>query len=139
MKFLFVCRGNVGRSQIAEGIFRKLVGDKYEISSAGTKLSGPEQPIGELAGTDNVITVMREDGIDISKNIRKQLTKEMANSSDRIILAVDENDSLPGYLLNNTKVTRWNVIDPKGQSVGFTRNVRDQIKDLIDQLIKSLS
>lgn len=91
MKILFICRGNVGRSQIAEALFKKEVGDSVLVYSAGTKLSGPEQAIGELTpGINNVIDVMNEIGIDISKNIRKQVTEDMAKDADKIILVVDE-------------------------------------------------
>ena len=48
MKILFICKGNVARSQIAEALFKKKFGDKYEVFSAGTEISGPEQPLGEL-------------------------------------------------------------------------------------------
>ena len=60
-KILFLCRGNVGRSQMAEALFRKQFGDKYEVISAGTKLSGPEEPISNLTPAINeVLEVMKE-------------------------------------------------------------------------------
>lgn len=136
MKIIFVCRGNVGRSQIAEGLFKKLVGNRHEVTSAGTKISGPEQPIGELGGVENVIEVMKEEGIDVSKNIRRQLTKEMVESSDIVILLVDDNDPLPDYVLNNIKVTKWHVNDPKGQTLEFTRHIREQINRLVTDFAK---
>lgn len=59
MEILFVCKGNVGRSQIAEALFRKHAGKDLEILSAGTKLSGPEQPIRELVpAIQEVLDVM---------------------------------------------------------------------------------
>lgn len=137
MKVLFICRGNVGRSQMAEALLKKSVDDSYEVISAGTQLSGPEQPIGELSpAIDNVIEVMREEGVDISGNIRNQVTKEMADSADKIVLVVDERDPIPEYLVNNPKVIKWDVLDPKGQSLEFTREVRDQIKGLIKDFLK---
>jgi arsenate reductase len=139
MKILFVCRGNVGRSQMAEALFNKEANGEIEAISAGTKLSGPEQSIGVIADVSNVLEVMKEDGLDISKNIRKQLTKEMADSADKIILTVDERDPIPDYLIENPKVIKWHVIDPKGQSLEFTRKSRDQIKGLIKDLIKEIN
>ncbi len=137
MKILFVCRGNVGRSQIAEALLKKEGGDSFEVSSAGTKLSGPEQPIGELVpATQEVLDVMNEVGIDISQNIRRQVTKEMADDADRIILVVDEHDPIPDYLTDNPKVVTWDVLDPKGQDLEFTRRVRDQIAGYIETFIE---
>ncbi len=132
MKILFVCRGNVGRSQIAEALFRKKFADKYEVFSAGTKV-GEERVVGDLRpAIDNVLTVMEEEGIDVSKNISKQITEDMTNTADKIILVVDDRDPIPEYLLNNPKVIKWDVLDPKGQTLEFTRETREQIKNLID-------
>jgi len=127
---------------MAEALFNKEANGEIEAISAGTKLSGPEQPIEEIVPNVNigdVIEVMREEGLDISKNIRKQLTKEMADSADKIILTIDERDQIPNYLIGNPKVIKWHVIDPKGQSLEFTRKSRDQIKGLIKSLIKDIS
>ena len=89
MKILFVCRGNVGRSQMAEALMMKLGGDAYQVMSAGTKLSGPEMSLGELgSGLDNVFEVMREVDIDVSKKVRKQVTEAMTENADKIILVV---------------------------------------------------
>lgn len=137
MNILFVCRGNVGRSQMAEELFKKIA-PQHHVFSAGTALSGPEQPIGELTGTEPVIEVMKEIGIDVSNNIRNQVTKEMAASADKIVLVVDDKDPIPDYLENNNKVIRFDVLDPKGQSLEFTRNVRDQIWEKMEELVKML-
>ncbi len=138
MKILFVCRGNVGRSQMAEVLLRKLT-DKFEVSSAGTKLSGPEQSLQDLSpATDVVITSMKEEGLDISANIRKQLTQEMATVADRIILTIDENDPVPDYLVNNPKVEIWNIPDPKGLDLEATSKIRDLIKVKVKDLVSNV-
>ena len=138
MKFLFICRGNVGRSQMAEALFRKMTDSKYQVFSAGTKLSGPSQPLKELPLAEILIQCMKENEIDVSNNIRKQVTEKMADDADKIILVIDENDPVPEYLLKNPKVTRWTVPDPKGTDLEFHRRVRDQIKKHIEDLIKDL-
>ena len=56
---LFVCVQNAGRSQMAEGFFRKYAPEGFEPVSAGTK---PTSQINPLA-----IQVMNEIGMDISK------------------------------------------------------------------------
>ncbi|MBP6975062.1 MAG: hypothetical protein KBB54_03945 [Candidatus Pacebacteria bacterium] len=134
MNILFLCRGNVGRSQMAEGLLKKH-NPNLNVSSAGTKLSGPEQKLIDLMpAISEVLQVMKEVDIDVSDNIRKQVTEEMVDKADRIIMVIDERDPVPEYLINNPKVITWNVLDPKGQSLEFTRNTRKQI----DALIKSL-
>ena len=60
---LFVCVQNAGRSQMAEGFFRKYAPEGFEPVRAGTK---PTSQINPLA-----IQVINEIGIDISKQKSK--------------------------------------------------------------------
>ena len=66
---LFVCVENAGRSQMAEGFFSKYAPRGYWTISAGTR---PE--IGEINSL--AIQVMKEVGIDISKQRSKIITEE---------------------------------------------------------------
>jgi Low molecular weight phosphotyrosine protein phosphatase len=67
---LFVCVENAGRSQMAEGFFRKYASDGYKPISAGTK---PTSKINPLA-----IQVMNELGIDIRKPFHTHHTHSSA-------------------------------------------------------------
>lgn len=131
MKILFICKGNVGRSQIAEAMCRKIHPD-WEIISAGTQLSGPEQPIGELMpGIIEVLAVMKEEGIDASEAIRNQLTEKMVNEVDKVVVIIENDVVLPDFLSSSPKLIRWNIPDVKGKDLKFTRAVKEQIKNLI--------
>src|SRR5579863_9989663 len=63
-RVLFVCIHNSARSQMAEGLLKKLGGEAFEVGSAGLE-----------AGTLNPLAIeaMREVGIDISKNKTKKV------------------------------------------------------------------
>lgn len=90
--------------------------------------------VGERAGTiihEFVIEAMREFGLDLSKQTRKQLTPELVKDADKIIV-MDEKENLPDYLLNSRKVVFWNVDDAAGTDLVFHRKIRDQIKNLIE-------
>lgn len=63
MNILFLCVANSARSQLAEGIAKSIFGAKAKIESAGSEPSGKVQPW--------AIEVLKEDGIDISKNWSK--------------------------------------------------------------------
>jgi arsenate reductase (thioredoxin) len=135
MKVLFICKGNVGRSQIAEALFKKKFGDTHEAVSAGTALSGPEQPIGELMpNIKEVLDVMNEEGIDVSLYVRNQMTEKMVEDADKIVAIVEDEVALPPYLADSPKLIRWNVEDPKGKDLETTRRIKDQIKDLMNTL-----
>src|SRR5208282_901834 len=63
-KVLFLCTGNSCRSQMAEGWARHLKGDALEGFSAGVEPHGMNQ---------NAVAVMREAGVDISRNRSKHV------------------------------------------------------------------
>ena len=102
---LFVCVENAGRSQMAEGFFKKYVQKGFEVNSAGTK---PVSQINPLA-----IQAMREVGIDISKQKSKEITEEMMYSSESIVnMGCMDKSFCPTIFL--PKVIEWNLSDPKG-------------------------
>ena len=68
--------------------------------------------------------------MDVSQSIRKQVTEEIVNDSDKVI-AILEDEELPEYLVNSPKLIRWHVIDPKGMDLNETRKIKDEIKELI--------
>lgn len=139
IKILFICKGNVGRSQIAEALFDKHFGGIYKSFSAGTKISGPEQPIGELMPQiQEVLDVMKEEGLDVSMAVRNQLTEAMVENADKVVAIIEDEEELPEYVAHSGKLTRWNVPDPKGKDLEFTRSVKDQIRERINVMAHSL-
>jgi arsenate reductase (thioredoxin) len=66
---LFVCVENAGRSQMAEGFFRKYAPEGYEPMSAGTKPVSQINPV--------VVQAMGEVGVDIKQQKPKDITKDM--------------------------------------------------------------
>jgi protein-tyrosine-phosphatase len=98
MKVLFVCVENAGRSQMAEAFTMHYGRDKIEASSAGTMPSGEVNPI--------VIQVMREKGIDISKNKPKLVNIQIIQEADLVIVMGCSAQGLcPASMLN--KVIDW--------------------------------
>jgi arsenate reductase len=79
-RVLILCTGNSARSQIAEGLLRDDAGDRFEVSSAGTKPSSvrPE-----------AIAVMRELGIDISGHRSKSVDEFDAQQFDYVLTLCD--------------------------------------------------
>lgn len=140
MNILFICRGNVARSQIAEEYFNALKKHDKDIAvSTGTKLSGPDQTIASLRPkTDIPIAVMKEEGLDISENVRKEVSRKMVNNADKIVLILKPDEPTPDYIFDHDNVTRWEINDPKGKDEPATRKIRDQIKSHIQKLIARL-
>lgn len=141
MKILFVCRGNVGRSQMAHELF-KLLNDKHETLSAGTKVVSPTtgesrhgQILKDTKGAENVILALREKGIDVSNKRRVQLDPGLVEWADKIV-CMAEYETIPDYLLNSPKVAFWNIADPKGTTLEVHRLIIDQIEGLIKGFIE---
>lgn len=81
-----------------------------------------------------VLDVMKEEDIDVSTSIRKQLTEKMVDEADKVIVIMGDEEELPDYLTKSSKLVRWNVADPKGKDLDFTRKVKNQIKEFISDL-----
>src|SRR5215207_10768784 len=127
---LFVCVENAGRSQMAEGFFRKYSPEGYEPVSAGTK------PVSEI--NPSAIQVMNELGIDISKQKSKDLTEDMIRNSDKIInMGCMEKDFCPTLFI--PKVIEWGIEDPKSKPIEKVREIRDEIERRIKELAADIS
>src|SRR5215469_1460555 len=127
---LFVCIENAGRSQIAEGFFRKYSPEGFEPLSAGTR---PVNSINPL-----VIEAMREVGIDISKQRSKILTEDMIRQSTlRVNMGCVEKESCSTLFIHN--VIDWNIEDPKGKSIEKVREIRDVIEFRVKELVSNIS
>jgi len=131
MKILFVCKGNVGRSQIAAAFYNKLSNSK-DASSAGTEVKNNEgQKIKENEKAQLVIKVMEDEDIDLSNCTRRQLNEDIVRTSDKILIMVKRKET-PKYLVNNTKVIFWDIEDPCDRSYEFHKYVKNKIKKLIE-------
>jgi arsenate reductase (thioredoxin) len=127
---LFVCVENAGRSQMAEGFFKKYAPEGFVPASAGTK---PISQIDPLA-----IQVMNEIGIDISKQKPKDLSEDMMRNSNKIInMGCMDNNFCPTLFI--PKVIDWGIEDPKGKQIEQVREIRDEIERRIKELATDIS
>lgn len=133
MEILFVCRGNVGRSQMAEILFRK-VNKKHKVISSGIKVNEKErEKLKDIPLAEPVIRFMKKEGFDASENFRKQITREMVNKADKVIVMA-EKEIWPDFLINNPKVVFWDIEDPKGMSDEGYKKIIEQLKKLIEEI-----
>jgi len=101
---------------------------KLMASSAGVAMADRINPL--------VVEAMREKGIDISMKRPKLLTREMAESADKIItMGCSVEGICPGPLLKN--VVDWRLEDPKGKSIEEVRKIRDEVEGKVLEMISS--
>jgi arsenate reductase (thioredoxin) len=124
---LFVCVHNAGRSQMAAGFAQFLSDGKVEVLSAG---SAPKDSINPVA-----VEVMLELGIDISQNTPKVLTADAVKESD-VVITMGCGDVCPIY--PGKRYEDWELKDPAGQDLQTVREIRDDIKDRVSQLLSEL-
>ena len=128
-RILFVCVENAGRSQMAEGFFRKISPAEYQPMSAGTN---PTDIINPLA-----IEIMKEIGIDITKQKPKVLSDDMIRNSVKIVnMGCMDKESCPALFVNN--VIEWNISDPKGKPIEQVRKIRDEVEAKVMELVAIL-
>lgn len=102
-RVLFLCTHNSARSQMAEGLLRKMAGDQFEVSSAGTEKTRV-QPL--------AIEAMREIGIDLGGHTSKTLDAFDGEHFDYVITVCDRaNESCPLFP-GDTERIHWSFEDP---------------------------
>src|SRR5205807_824468 len=86
-RVLFICTHNSARSQMAQGLLRRLGGERFEVFSAGTEATH----VRPLA-----IRAMAEIGIDISGQQSKTLDRYLGEPFDDVITVCDAaNETCP--------------------------------------------
>lgn len=124
---LFVCVHNAGRSQMAAAFLTHLAGDRVEVKSAG---SAPAESINPA-----VVAALKEIEIDISHEQPKVLTTSAVEQSD-VVITMGCGDACPFF--PGKRYLDWVLPDPAGQGVADIRPIRDEIRNLVEELIPTL-
>jgi arsenate reductase (thioredoxin) len=126
---LFVCVENAGRSQMAEGFFRKHAPEGFEPISAGTKPTSQVNPV--------VVQAMDEVGISISQQKPKDITEDMIRNSTKIVnMGCMDKSFCPTLFIPN--LIDWGIEDPKGKPIEQIREIRDDIEQRVKNLVANL-
>lgn len=130
-KILFVCSGNVGRSQMAEGYYNHLT-QTHDATSAGID---PSTPAKYPQLPDYICEIMAEEGIDVSHQQVKLITEHMTREAEEVFVMCPR-ESCPDYLVQSNKVTYWQIEDPFETNSDKLRKIRDQIKKKIRSILQ---
>lgn len=123
---LFVCVGNSGRSQIASSALIAMAGDRINVRSAGTR---PSETV------DSVVRrIMAEIGLHVGA-APKELQDAMVEKADYVV-TMGCGDACP--VLPGRRYLDWEVPDPVGRPVDEVRVIRDQIIDMVTDLVHEI-
>lgn len=132
---LVLCTGNSCRSQMAEGFFRHLGGERVEVFSAGLSPKG----VHPLA-----IKVMAEIGIDISKQTSNNLDEYLSLKFDYLITVCDNAAANCPVFPGEGKRLHWPFDDPASATgndeeiLAEFRRIRDQIAGKVEEFLPHL-
>lgn len=130
MNILFICNGNVARSQEAEIFFNDLSKNSHAVSAGvNVNVGKPIDPM--------VVAVMDELGYSMKDCTRKFTDESMIDKAEMVI-SFKPYDELPFVLQKHANVRYWNVSDPQHQRIEFHREVRDQVKKLVGDLVQEI-
>lgn len=124
--YIFACIHNAGRSQMAAAWLRQLANpQKARALSAGTDPGTRVHP--------EVLAAMHEVGIDLSSAQPHRLTDDMAREADMLITmgCGEACPAVPGLRRDD-----WPLEDPKGKEMPRVREIRDEIRSRIEELIR---
>lgn len=129
---MFICTGNIARSQIAEGLAKNLAQGKWEVYSAGLL---PKKAVHPYA-----ILVMKEIGIDISSQKPKAIDEKLLGQMDMVVTLCQESCPAPPAGINTY---HWSIPDPaifftgiESEIINGFRTIREMIKKEILELLK---
>ena len=131
-RILVLCTGNSCRSQIAEGYLRYYAKDKAEVFSAGIESHGVNP---------KAITVMKEDGIDISKHTSNNIREYHNINFDYVITVCDNAKEQCPVFPSKAKQFHHNFPDPakatgtEDEIMQQFRKVRDEIKKFCEEFV----
>ena len=103
LRVLFLCTNNSARSQLAEGILRRMGGEQVEVYSAGSEPTSLDP---------DALVVMRELGIDPTPHAAKSLTTFLGQQFDYIITVCDRAAEECPVFPGAGQQLRWGFADP---------------------------
>ena len=122
---LFACVHNAGRSQMAAGWFNAWVDP-----ALATAVSAGTQP-GERVHPE-VLKAMNEVGIDLSSARPRLLTAQLAKNAN-LLVTMGCGESCP--VVPGMQRQDWPLADPHGQRIERVREIREEIRGRVMELI----
>ena len=125
---LFLCTHNAGRSLAARVLLDHYAQGRVDVHSAGSEPADQLNP--------SVLAILRERGLDPTREFPKPLTDETAQVAD-IIVTMGCGDTCPYY--PGKRYLDWDLEDPAGKPVDSVRPIVDDIDRRVRSLLADLT
>ena len=142
---LFVCTGNICRSPMAEGLFRKLTAGLKGITVESAGLSAAS---GQPPSTD-AVRVLAEQEIDISKHRSQPVTEDLLDHATHIFVMTDDHRRLLDLffpevsgkvaLVRGDEPGSPDVPDPIGQGRAVYEKCRETLARALPAILKKIN
>lgn len=133
LRIIVICTGNSCRSQMAEAWFQYLTPDHIQVVSAGSVPTGYVH--------QSAIEVMKEVGIDISKNESKSIDPFLNHEFDFIITVCDDAaETCPTFPGPGERI-HWSIEDPaefrgsENEVKNAFRGTRDLLRQMVSEFL----
>lgn len=128
MSVLFLCVANSARSQMAEGLARRLFGDRVTVESAGSRPSRVNP---------YAIEVMRERGIDLA-NHHSKAVDEVDRAAVDLVITLCAEEVCPVWL-GSVRRLHWPIADPASDDPALTPDqLRARFRIAADEIERRL-
>lgn len=135
MNIVFVCTGNICRSPMAEGLFKKLLGERgrEDITCSSAGLAAPEGSPASI----NAKIAAQELGVDISEHRSRLLTRAIARDADMIVCMTQEHYDILNRIIPEEKlyILGGGIDDPYGCDLEVYRACAEKIKNSLPALL----
>jgi arsenate reductase len=135
-KVMFLCTANSCRSQMAEGLAKEFGKRLLEVHSAGLFAAGIHR---------RAIAVMKEIGIDISRQESKEINEDLLRKMDIVVTLCGNAEETCPWTPPGIKRIHWPIKDPVGtigteeEIMSEFRRARDEIKEQVKKLIQGIA
>lgn len=137
-KVVFICHGNMFRSQVAQAFYNQLAKDDSRAYSYGTHVTDrglQNLELSQRPGLEILIAELKKYNIDVSNEQCEQLKEEYLKDADKIVVMA-EKEFIPNWL-NNYKYEYWeNIPNPESYTVEFMEDAVKLIREKVLELIK---
>jgi arsenate reductase len=125
-RYVFACVHNAGRSQMAAAWLNRLADPgKARAISAGTQPGTRVHP--------EVLAAMKEVDVDLSSAVPQKLTDDLAREATMLV-TMGCGEACP--VIPGLRREDWPLEDPKGKPVERVREIRDEVRARIEDLIR---